>query len=194
MANYSKIHLEVILPKNRDHNGAMVVIVNGKEVTRFPVKGRGSAGPGNTVFVKKEGNLGGGNTPTGKWMGRSIETKEWMGNYGSHGAIRLTPIGGDALFAKEVFNRDGILIHGGNLSQNKYWIDRGGLMPTHGCLRVSNENMKKLMDIIQNKNLMDIIQNNEPDQCSVREFEFDISLQEITILVRELGNSSIHSG
>jgi hypothetical protein len=144
----SFVHLQVTLPKNRNFTGNMVVFVNNEPTGfSFPVKGRGSVGAGNTMFQNK------GNTPDGKYRGELVATKGWNeASYGPNGAIRLHPISGNAYKAWKIYGRTGLCIHGGNppkdADKNKE-VMTGGLRPTYGCLRLSNENVAKLMQVLE---------------------------------------------
>jgi len=137
-----KIHLRVVLPKNRDNVGTLRVEVDGRPLADFRVLGRGSRGPGDTSLRSK------GNTPTGTYSANQIiETATFpQASYGPWGAVRLQPLSGDALLA-EVLGRHGLLIHGGAPGTTGPW--KGSLKPTHGCLRVSNDDMKKLRGMLE---------------------------------------------
>jgi lipoprotein-anchoring transpeptidase ErfK/SrfK len=61
--------------------------------------------------------------------------------YGPHGWITLNPVAGQALEAKRN-GRFGLLIHGGAPGAG------GALRPTFGCLRLTNGDMRGLMEIV----------------------------------------------
>lgn len=61
--------------------------------------------------------------------------------YGVDNIIRLLPLSGDAKKAMDN-GRGGLLIHGGDLNA------AGKLRPTNGCVRVSNADMKKLIQAL----------------------------------------------
>lgn len=46
--------------------------------------------------------------------------------------------------------RDGILIHGGDL--NPTFTSWDGLRPTHGCVRIANSNIQKLTNFVRQHN------------------------------------------
>jgi lipoprotein-anchoring transpeptidase ErfK/SrfK len=142
MAN---VQIEVILPDNRDKKGVMVVSKENKKIAKFEVLGRGSRGPGNTQFLEK------GNTPSGVYSGNEIvSTEDWsQTSYGPNGAIRLKPISGNAFLTGA--HRKGLLIHGGELASKGNW--KGSLKPTHGCLRLKNEDMILLINIVKNASM-----------------------------------------
>lgn len=95
-----------------------------------------------------------GDTPTGQYQ-CTVEPAAPsdpgdLRSYGPHRRILLTPVAGVALEAAK--QRSGLMIHGGAPASG------GGLRPTHGCLRLSNENMAALLAAYQ-----------EPCQCTVME-------------------------
>ena len=140
------VTLELNLSSIRDHSGQLVVRdrPTGKVLKVFEALGRGSQGPGNTQFMVD------GNTPTGVYgVSRIEDTTTWnSASYGPHGALRLVPLSGNAAVAATVSGRQGLLIHGGTLGQPGYW--RGGqqLRATHGCVRLHDESMRELIDLL----------------------------------------------
>lgn len=139
------IHLNVLLPRNRNHPGWIRVEVNGVPQAEFRILGRGSA----TVKGHPTGNptlsplMNSGNTPTGDYTSPGIvSTSGWGGDsYGPWGAIRLKAIAGEALSAERL-GRNGLLIHGGAEGQ----FD--GFRSTLGCMRLQNHDMKTLIGMI----------------------------------------------
>ena len=138
------IHLRVLLPRNRDVTGCMIVEVDGRQERHIPVLGRGSRGPGDTWRLEK------GNTPTGVYEGSELaDTSAWnQDSYGPWGAVRLKPLSGNALLAEQQLGRRRLLIHGGTPMGPNVWRGEGALNPTWGCLRISNQDMRALRDII----------------------------------------------
>jgi hypothetical protein len=142
------VHLNVLLPSNRNHLGWLRVEINGKPVSEFRVLGRGSA----TVEGKPTGNPTrspfkyAGDTPTGDYISPAIvDTAHWnQSSYGSWGAVRLEAVAGDALLAQDIFRRDKLLIHGG--APGRF----DGYRSTLGCLRLSNNDMRQLTELISN--------------------------------------------
>jgi len=68
--------------------------------------------------------------------------------YGPHARILLLAVSGDCLEACTGKRpRWGLMIHGGALGA------KGVLRPTHGCLRLSDDNMKTLLDLIGDSTL-----------------------------------------
>lgn len=94
-----------------------------------------------------------GDTPTGEYeiprlVSTGGTTAYKASSYGGEGALVLSPTSGDAKTAAKN-GRTGLLIHGGD--PNK----QGRLRPTHGCVRLSNADMKKLvaaLNAVQNAN------------------------------------------
>jgi hypothetical protein len=89
-----------------------------------------------------------GDTPLGTYRLKGVRvtgsgTKYSADSYGTEGLIALEPTSGQALEAKNN-GRVGLAIHGGKPSVS------GGLRPTNGCIRVSNENMKDLIIALEN--------------------------------------------
>lgn len=137
----TKIHLRVVVPKNRDLRGTMRVEKNGRVLREIPVLARGSRRGGNTAFLEN------GNTPTGTYAGSLFSSNQgWpLASYGAWGRIQLRPVEGDAVIAEQLFGRTGLYIHGGDLATKGAW--KGGLKPTYGCLRVSNGDMLFLREV-----------------------------------------------
>ena len=85
-----------------------------------------------------------GDTPTGEY--RVAKTVPHSGetdihSYGAHPSLLLDPQTGDALLAKQA-KREGLMIHGGAPST------AGGLRPTHGCIRLSEDNQLALLNAV----------------------------------------------
>lgn len=144
-----KVVLKVLLPRNRDREGAVTVEVNGQPVRTFKVLGRGSAGGGDTQFKHN------GNTPTGLYDGSTwIDTsKRNQSAYGPNGAVVLKPLAGNGTTAYSKFHRNGLLIHGGHLDSRRDTPWYGSLSPTNGCLRLRNEDVKSLAALLYDASL-----------------------------------------
>lgn len=87
-----------------------------------------------------------GDTPTGGYavprvVATGAGTVFSAHSYGSNGALVLDPVSGDALAAK-ANGRVGLLIYGGAPGTGSR------LRATHGCLRLSDGDMKRLVDSI----------------------------------------------
>jgi hypothetical protein len=141
-----EILLNVLLPRNRNRPGRIRVEINGTPQAEFFVLGRGST----TVKGKRTGNPTrspfryAGDTPTGDYLSSGVESTGGLSqdSYGPWGAIRLKAVAGDAFLAESIFGRKGLLIHGGAPGRFE------GYASTLGCLRVSNLDMRRLMQLI----------------------------------------------
>lgn len=145
-----RVSILVSLPKNRDVSGRLTVRdALGRELGSYEVLGRGSRGPGDTSLQVN------GNTPTGEYDGTErVDTSAWnAASYGPYGAVRLKPLGGNALVAHEVVGRDGLLIHGGAPGGKGYFRGAGALRATHGCLRLSNSDIQQLIWLLNEQHL-----------------------------------------
>lgn len=87
-----------------------------------------------------------GNTPTGEYTAKlappRTDTAAHRRTYGMHGIVEMDPISGQALVAKNN-GRTGLWIHGGAPSST------GGLRPTHGCVRLSEDSQEGLVQAIK---------------------------------------------
>lgn len=101
-----------------------------------------------------------GDTPLGTYIARRALPGDNLRSYGPHDRISLWPIEGQALRAAQDGDpavlddghRSGLMIHGGAPASG------GGLRPTHGCLRLSNDDIARLLTFFK-----------EPCQCIVTE-------------------------
>lgn len=101
-----------------------------------------------------------GDTPTGTYdIVEFVPYSAERDNLGPNGSLRLKPTGGEALQAKNN-GRTGLLIHGGRLGNNNK------LRPTNGCLRLSDADMKKLVNYYNSL--------AAPQSCSIFKFTMDI--------------------
>jgi hypothetical protein len=142
---FREVHLNILLPKNRDHPGWIRVEVMGEPQREFRILGRGSATDAGTPTGNPTRNplRYAGNTPTGDYISPGLEsTTLWnQSSYGPWGAVQLKAVAGQALLA-ERRGRSGLLIHGGAAGR----FD--GYRSTLGCLRLQNSDMKQLIEII----------------------------------------------
>jgi hypothetical protein len=141
------IDLKLMLSSARNQSGILIVQERetGHVLAQFEALGRGSQGGADTQMQVN------GNTPTGTYRVERIEdTASWnQSSYGPHGALRLAPASGNALAAEQCAGRAGLLIHGGTPGGATYWRGANELRATHGCVRLSNDNMRRLVDILQ---------------------------------------------
>lgn len=160
------ITLNVLLRRDRNIGGHLRLIHNGDPVAEYQVLGRGSRGGGDTSMLQN------GNTPTGDYSGNTVvETSQWpQDSYGPWGAVRLKPLDGNALEASRL-GRSGLLIHGGSRGGKGYWRGEGELRATHGCIRISNADMKNLLETL---NFISIKNNNS--SCS--QLDIKVSVKE----------------
>ncbi len=82
-----------------------------------------------------------GDTPLGSYTCHVQPPQQPTHSYGPNGTIALIATGGDALTAKKN-GRSGLLIHGGDPGANH------SLRPTHGCVRLYNEDIKLLVEAL----------------------------------------------
>jgi L,D-transpeptidase catalytic domain len=160
------VQLEVKLPFNRNRSGTVAVKIDGRTARTYEVLGRGSQGSGDTVFMTD------GNTPTGTYQGVSLENKPNQQSYGPV-ALRLKAISGDALIAHDSFGRDGLLIHGGSPGGPNYWRGSGQLRATHGCLRLSNDDVLDLQTRITAA-----AQNPDAGTCELSKITVSVQTEE----------------
>jgi lipoprotein-anchoring transpeptidase ErfK/SrfK len=145
------IDLHLYLSTNRDQSGVLIVrdAQSGREIGRFQALGRGNRGPGETQMTVE------GSTPTGvyKVRRRTHTSSQDSEKYGPNGALELTPLSGRAVDAERLVGRSGLLIHGGSLGAPKqgrdYWRGNGQLRATQGCVRLSNDSMKELLNVLR---------------------------------------------
>lgn len=158
----SKIVIE--LPENRSGVGTLCLHdAQGVKITG-PFKACGRA---DRKTATSEGNPSGdrlrpyGDTPLGSFAiidfvktgdGSQLD----VANFGPHGAIRLRPVDGEAVRPEGV-RRTGFMVHGGDLTT------KGRLRPTTGCIRLSNVDMKALMEAIALLSISD----GPPTSCVV---------------------------
>ncbi len=139
------MNLRVTLPKSRLSPGILTLTttLQGEETVLFTAKCLGRA---DTYLATQANNptrnpiLPCGNTPTGEYDCTRAPAGAGIRSYGPFERIALTPTGGQALQAK-LAGRAGLMIHGGAPGNG------GGLRPTEGCLRLSNTDIKQLLDL-----------------------------------------------
>ncbi|CAN7366185.1 L,D-transpeptidase [Massilia sp. LjRoot122] len=166
------IKLNLMLSTDRNMSGLLQVQqeLDGRVLAIFEALGRGSKGGGDTQLIEK------GNTPTGHYsVTRVVPTGSWnQTSYGPHGALRLEPASGNAKIAGDVIGRKGLLVHGGDLGKSNYWRGSGELRATHGCVRLSNDSMKQLIDLLFQATL-------DPSANMSRDIEVSLSITETPV-------------
>jgi hypothetical protein len=70
----------------------------------------------------------------------------------------------------ERFGRSGLLIHGGSAGGPNYWRGSGALRATHGCIRLSNGDMRRLTQILEEASLLESASMAPTVTVSVEEF------------------------
>jgi hypothetical protein len=164
------IKLSLMLSTKRDFSGLLIVRneKTGAVMGSFEALGRGSNGGGDTQLQEN------GNTPTGQYKVVRIEpTASWnQSSYGPNGALRLEPFSGNAKVAEEVIGRKGLLVHGGAPGSDGYWRGIGQLRATHGCVRLSNDSMKQLTDLLFEATL-------DPASNMSKEIEVTLTVAEV---------------
>ena len=154
------LHIAVHFSTQRDSSGLLNVhrLPENEVIASFDALGRGSQGPGDTQLQTN------GNTPTGRYRVERLEsTGAWnQSAYGPHGALRLQPLDGNAAAS----GRSGLLVHGGDPvaadSLSASFRPIGGLRPTYGCIRVSNEDMRRLVQLLFDESLNRQAHRSEP--------------------------------
>jgi L,D-transpeptidase catalytic domain len=146
------VRIEVSLPTNRQEIGTLRILNldNGRTLLAdIPVLGRAdraaAAAHGNP---SRDPLRPYGDTPLGTYQVVRVHTTGpntaySPDSYGPNGGIRLEPTGGDAFVAR-ANGRTGLMIHGGRDRGN------GRLVPTNGCLRVSDADMQRIIDTLVN--------------------------------------------
>ena len=137
------MRIDIILPANRNLPGWLRLLdAQGNLLFACPCLGKA-----DNAMAAAKGNptrnplLPFGDTPLGQWEGRiSARPMSNTRTYGIHRVIDLHATGGDALRAQNN-KRDGIWIHGGAARM-------GRLRPTYGCIRVADEHMGALLEIL----------------------------------------------
>lgn len=162
----TNVTIAVDLPSDRTRAGLLALRDSNGKLLAGPWRVLGKA-DGQTAKANNNPNrsrvLPYGDTPTGRYNvtgafkvgdGTTYSKK----SYGIHGALRLDPVSGEAKQAKDIGHRTGLLIHSGDLgTQNR-------LRPTNGCLRLSNDDMKALLDELV---LVAVFQGEVKAACAV---------------------------
>ncbi|WP_158978760.1 L,D-transpeptidase [Cellulophaga sp. L1A9] len=164
-ATGNEVYINVITPKGRDLEGPLVVFDSSGILFKTHSLCRGSSSDRFT-------GGGNGDTPTGK-ASTSYDSIRHKGeySYGNYGLIDLIGLEGE--FKKATSNgRAGIAIHCGHTSgyYKKSLEDIGKLMGTHGCIRVYNNEMKKLGELYS-----DLKSQGKKIYCYIEDHDGDIN-------------------
>jgi|GEM_PF-1473080 len=170
----TKVTIAVDLPIDRTRVGVLALRNSSGKIIAGPWRVLGKA-DGQTASAKNNPTrsrvLPYGDTPNGRYNvtgafkvgdGTTYPKK----SYGIHGALRLEPVDGEAKQAKDIGKRTGLLIHSGDVGvQNR-------LRPTNGCLRLSNDDMKALLDELK---LLAVFQGEVKAACTVTSVAVQVS-------------------
>lgn len=132
------------LPQDREAEGSLWVIDNSRLIFG-PVRCRGEAdntGAQKANNVQEDPTQSYGDHPYGvSRIAAIIRDPKPVDTYGP-AFISLNPVSGEA-WQGRINDRKGIGIHGGKLGPN------GMLRATYGCLRMTNEDLVKLVELIE---------------------------------------------
>jgi hypothetical protein len=144
----SPVRIEITFSQDRISVGQLQVFNDAGAPALGPVDCLGRA---DAQDAKLHGNpernstLPFGDTPVGKYsLVRLVShsgSESDSHTYGDYPSLLLDPISGDALKAKKN-GRFGLMIHGGAPSGT------AKLRPTHGCVRVSEDNQRDLVAVV----------------------------------------------
>jgi lipoprotein-anchoring transpeptidase ErfK/SrfK len=142
------MRVEVTLAKNRMQVGKLQAYDDAGQPVLGPVNclGRADAGDAKLHGNPERNSLRPfGDTPTGYYnvvrMVSHHGSESDIHTYGTYPALLLDPVSGDALKAKQN-SRSGLMIHGGAPSMS------GKLRPTHGCIRLSENDQRDLVALV----------------------------------------------
>lgn len=139
--------LVIKLPKNRLNYGSIRLYENGVAIGGSVYRCLGRADSMLAAAAKnptRDPLLPMGDTPLGTYTGTIVPAGIGSGalrSYGPNKRVLLTP---------PPKGRAGLMLHGGAPS------NRGGLRPTEGCVRVSNEDMAAILAILDNRLTCDV--------------------------------------
>lgn len=136
-AGPNEVYIDVITPSKRNFEGPLVVFDNTRILFATHSLCRGSY---RKRLIQK------GDTPTGRATASLSKIHIGTTTYGDYGVIVLNGNSGDFLKISKRHLRSGICIHAGHtVNYSAFRNDKGILMQTHGCIRVYNAEMKKLV-------------------------------------------------
>ncbi len=139
--------IEIVLPRDRRQLGELSLLAADGGIFAGPFVAYGKA---DNAKAAANGNRARdplflwGDTPEGGYAVCEVvrtggDTRYPSANYGPHAALSLDPVEGQALQSK-LNGRTGLYIHSGRPS------DSGGLRPTYGCVRLSDDDMLALLE------------------------------------------------
>lgn len=126
----------VTLPKDRNYKGSLSLYhANGALQKTCECLGLSESNGPMTVTN--------GNTPTGTYRGELYSKHSNTSSYGPYRRINMVGVSGIA----KTSGRTGIMIHGGDPTTNTS-LPGYPLRCTYGCIRVTNDNQKALVDLV----------------------------------------------
>lgn len=159
----NEVYINVITPKQRHLEGPLIVFDSSGILFKTHSLCRGK----NENRLKAAGE---GDTPTGKASTNyeNVYTTDY--SYGQYGIIRLNGLTGEFLESKKR-GRSGLLIHCGHtIGYDKTFSDNGYLMSTHGCIRVYNAEMEKLVKLYK-----ELKEKGKKIYCYIEDYDGDIT-------------------
>jgi hypothetical protein len=147
------MQIQVVLHKDRTQPGRFQALADAAPTVLFgPVACLGKADNNDAALhgnPTRDSKRQFGDTPTGTYHVTAMvphSGESDLHTYGAFPSLLLDPQSGDALLAK-VAGREGLMIHGGAPSAT------GGLRPTHGCIRLTEDSQNKLIALIATASL-----------------------------------------
>ncbi|WP_319529858.1 L,D-transpeptidase [uncultured Cohaesibacter sp.] len=142
--------IEIVLPSDRRELGELSLLNGDGACLAGPFVAYGKA---DNARAAKNGNrdrdplIQWGDTPDGTYdvpeIVRTGENTVYVQrSYGPDAMLPIEPVDGPALQAK-MNGRTGLYIHSGDLA------DSGGLRPTYGCVRLSDDDMRSLLEALR---------------------------------------------
>ena len=127
--------IRIELPENRYEEGTLT-LYDGNDVTLLVAQCLGRSASNASMNVEN------GNTPTGEYTGSLWGPESNTDSYGPHKVVAMTGVSGTIISS----GRSGIWIHGGQ-NPSPTATDYT-LIPTNGCVRVTNGHQKQIQDLI----------------------------------------------
>jgi len=159
----NEVYINVITPKQRHLEGPLIVFDSSGILFKTHSLCRGK----NENRLKAAGE---GDTPTGKASTNYENVYTTNYSYGQYGIIRLNGLTGEFLESKKK-GRSGLLIHCGHtMGYDKTFSDNGYLRSTHGCIRVYNAEMEKLVKLYK-----ELKEKGKKIYCYIEDYDGDIT-------------------
>ena len=159
----NEVYINVITPKQRHLEGPLIVFDSSGILFKTHSLCRGK----NENRLKAAGE---GDTPKGKASTNYENVYTTNYSYGQYGIIRLNGLTGEFLESKKK-GRSGLLIHCGHtMGYDKTFSDNGYLRSTHGCIRVYNAEMEKLVKLYK-----ELKEKGKKIYCYIEDYDGDIT-------------------